>query len=165
MEIRALFIFEMMGRPPEHIKSTLGEFIDKLGDQKGIKIIRKEVHEPKPVEKEGIKNLFTTFSEVELISDNLSLIFDITLNMLPAHVEILSPKELELKNFDLSSVISNLSIKMHKYDELAKMSIMEKNSLIGQLNEAQEKINNLEKGIKGEKEKKIKPKKKSSKKK
>ena len=160
-----MFIFEIMGRPPEHIKNTLGELVDKLGEQKGIKIIRKEVHEPKPVEKEGSTNLFTTFAEVELIADNLSLIFDIALNMLPSHVEILSPKELEFKNFDLSSVVSNLCVKIHKYDEISKISLMEKNALVAQLNQAQEKIDNLEKGIKGEVKKKTKPKKKSSKKK
>lgn len=167
MEIRALFIFEIMGRPPEHLKSTLDGLIDKLGEQKGIKVIRKEVHEPKIAEKDGVKNenFFTTFAEVELIADNLSLIFDIALNMLPSHVEILSPKELEFKNYDLSSVVSNLCVKIHKYDEIAKISIMEKNALIGQLNQAQEKIDNLEKGIKGEEEKKTKPKKKKDKKK
>lgn len=167
MEIKALFIFEIMGRPPEHIKNTLGELIDKLGEQKRINIIRKEVHEPKLVEEEGVKNdnLFTTFAEVELIADNLSLIFDIALNMLPSHVEILSPKELEFKNFDLSSVVSNLCVKIHKYDEISKISLMEKNSLIAQLNQAQERINNLEKGIKGGKKKVSKVRKKSSKKK
>jgi len=165
MEIKALFIFEIMGRPPEHIKNTLGELVDKLGEQKGIKIIRKEVHEPKPVEKEGATNLFTTFAEVELIADNLSLIFDIALNMLPSHVEILEPKELEFKNFDLSSAVSNLCVKIHKYDEISKISLMEKNSLIGQLKQAQEKIDNLEKGIKGRKKKGKKVEKKSSKKK
>ncbi len=163
MEIKALFIFEIMGRPPEHIKNTLGELVDKLGEQKGIKIIRKEVHEPKPVEKEGSTNLFTTFAEVELIADNLSLIFDIALNMLPSHVEILSPKELEFKNFDLSSVVSNLCVKIHKYDEISKISLMEKNALVAQLNQAQEKIDNLEKGIKGGKKKERKGGKKSSK--
>ena len=165
MEIKALFIFEIMGRPPEHIKNTLGELVDKLGEQKGIDIIRKEVHEPKPVEKEGTTNLFTTFAEVELIADNLSLIFDIALNMLPSHVEILEPKELEFKNFDLSSAVSNLCVKIHKYDEISKISLMEKNSLIARLNQAQEKIENLEKGIKsGKKPEKKKNKKGSGKK-
>ncbi len=152
-KIKALFIFEILGRPPEHIKQTLEEFIDKLGEQKGIEIIRKEIHEPKPVEKEGAKNLFTTFAEVELIADNVNLIFDITFNMLPSHVEILEPKEIELKNFDLSSVISNLAIKIHKYDEIAKISLMEKNVLAERLKEAEEKIENLE-GVKKQLEKK-----------
>lgn len=166
--IKSLFVFEMLGRPPEHIKKTLEDFVNKLGEQKGVEIIRKEVHEPKPCEKQGMENLFTTFAEVELIVDNLNLIFDITLNMLPSHVEIIEPKELRLKNFDLSSIVSNLTIKIHRYDELAKSSILERNALIQRLREAQEKIDNLEKGIKKETPKKKaekKPKKKNVKKK
>jgi len=155
-KIKALFIFEVMGRPPEHLKKSLEEYIKKLGENKGIKITKKEIHEPKSIEKEGVKDLFTTFSEVEVIVDDLNLIFEITLNMLPAHAEIIEPAELRMKNFDLSSIISNLSIKLHKYDEIAKTITIEKSILIRRLQEMQEKINNLEKNVKKpKKEKKI----------
>jgi len=165
-KIRALFIFEILGRPPEHIKKALGGFIKQLGKNKGINIIRKEIHKPKPAEKEGLTHFFTTFAEVELWADNLHLIFDITMNMLPSHVEILEPKELEFKNFDLSSVVSNLAIKIHRYDEMAKAITIERNTLIKRLQEAQEKINNLEGEIKKPEPKtKPKPKKKAKKKK
>ena len=36
--IKAMFIFEILGRPPEHIKKTLGELITKLGELSGIEI-------------------------------------------------------------------------------------------------------------------------------
>jgi len=167
--IKALFVFEIMGRPPEHLKGALEEYVNKLGENKGVKITRREIHEPKPVEKEGAEDLFTTFAEVEVVVDNVNLIFDITLNMLPAHVEILEPDNITLKNFDLSEVASNLSIKLHKYDEVAKTITMERSILIKRLQEMQEKINNLEADVKKPKAKKAskkKPaKKKSSKKK
>lgn len=156
-KIKALFIFEVMGRPPEHLKKSLEEYIKKLGENKGVNVIRKEIHEPKPIEKPGAEGLFTTFAEVEVIVDDLNLIFEITLNMLPAHAEIIEPANIKLKNFDLSGVISNLSIKLHRYDEIAKAVTMEKNILIKRLQEMQERINNLEKNVKKpEKEKKIK---------
>tara|TARA_Y100000310_G_C20623956_1_gene784830 strand:- start:1093 stop:1617 length:525 start_codon:yes stop_codon:yes gene_type:complete len=170
-KIKALFVFEVMGRPPEHLKKALEEHISTLGKNKGVEITRKEVHEPKPLEKEGVEDLFTTFAEVEVLVDNINLIFEITLNMLPAHAEILEPAEIKLKNFDLSGVISNLSIKLHKYDEVAKTITMERTVLINRLQEMQEKINSLEGNIKkpktGKKEtdKKKSSKKKSSKKK
>jgi hypothetical protein len=147
-KIKALFIFEVMGRPPEHLKKSLEEYIKKLGENKGVNVIRKEVHEPKPLEKQGAEGLFTTFAEVEVIVDNLNLIFEITLNMLPAHAEIIEPEDIRLKNFDLSGVISNLSIKLHRYDEIAKAVTMEKNILITRLQEMQERINNLEGSVK-----------------
>ena len=167
-KIKALFIFEVMGRPPEHLKEALDKYIDQLGENKGIEITRREIHDPKPVEKEGAEGLFTTFSEVEVVVEELNLIFEIVLNMLPAHAEILEPEDLRLKNFDLSSIISNLSIKLHKYDEVAKTITMERNILMKRLQEMQIKINDLEGSIKKPKSKKSnkkKPAKKPSKKK
>ena len=165
-KIRAKFIFEIMGRPAEHIVTTLNMLIDKLEEIKGIKVEERIVHEPKLLEKENIQNLFTTFAEVELISENLATVVDIVLHMLPAHVEIIEPAELKLENFNLSSLLSNLTIKIHKYDEIAKASLMERNVLMKRLEEMQKKINELE----GKKKKSVKKKgkansKKSSKKK
>src|SRR4030042_1478243 len=95
-KIKGLFIFEAMGRPPEHLKKALEEYTKKLGENKGVEITRKEIHGPKPIEKEGIKDLFTTFSEVEVVVDDINLIFEIALNMLPAHAEIISPADIKL---------------------------------------------------------------------
>ena len=150
-EIRAMFIFEVLGRPPEHIKKGLGDFIDKLGENKGVCIINKKVHEPKPVERKDkngetkiIENFFSTFAEVELKVEDLNLIFQIVLNMLPSHVEIIEPEELRLKNFDLSGALSELTIKLHKYDEVAKAIILEKNNLVRKIQELEKKIKELE---------------------
>jgi len=159
-DIKALFIFEIMGKPPEHLKKALEEYLTKMGENKGVEITRKEIHEPKPIEREGAEGLFTTFAEVEVVVDNINLIFDITLNMLPAHAEILEPEDIKIKNFDLSGVVSNLSIKLHKYDEVAKTITIERGILMKRLQEMQEKINNLEGNIKKEKPKKKPAKKK-----
>jgi hypothetical protein len=148
-KIKAMFIFEMLGRPPDYLKSSMEEFIVKIGGIKGVEIISKKIHEPKPIEKEGVKDLFTNFAEIEVTVDSLLLVFDITINMLPSHVEIIEPSELELRNFDLGSVLSNLTAKLHRYDEVAKTLILERNQLVNRLKEIEEKKNV------GESEKKI----------
>lgn len=153
-KIRALFIFEILGRPPEHIKTTLEEFIDKLGEQKGIEVAKKTVHEPHALDKEEAKDMFTTFAEVELILDNLDLLFGVVINMLPANVEIIEPSEFKLKNFNLGNILTDVSVKMHKIDEVAKSLVLERSQLINKLREMQEKINNLEKELDLKKEKK-----------
>ena len=137
-KIKALFIFEIMGRPPGHIKKTMGELVDKLGEFKGVEIFRKEIHEPKPVEKEDVKDLFTTFAEVELFGKDLNVILDIVFNAMPSHVEILEPAELRFKNFDLSSMLSTLTVKLHRYDEIAKALTFERNVLVKRLKEMEE---------------------------
>lgn len=143
-KIRTLFIFEILGKPPEHIVKSLEKMIDELAKQKGLEIVRKEIHEPKLIkenenneEKKQIieEGLYSTFAEVEIICDNLKLVMSIVLNMLPSHVEILEPSDFIIKNFDLSSLMTELTIRMHKYDEITKVLMLERNQLLRRLNE------------------------------
>ncbi len=139
-KIRAMFIFEMLGKPPEYIKESLGSYVNNL-EREGVKILSRKIHEPKLLEreKEGTE-LFTTFAEVELEIDNITLLFGIAFRLLPSHVEIIEPAELQFKNFDLSAVISELLIKLHKYDEVAKVLTMERDSYAKRLRAIQEKL-------------------------
>ena len=166
-KITAMFIFEIMGRPAEHVKNTLNEFIDKLSKLPAVKINSRKIHEPKKIEKQGLQELYSTFAEVELIGDNIEVINDIVLNMLPSHIEVISPLELRFHNFELSSLLSKTAIKIHKYDEIAKASLMERQVLMKRIQEMQEKIKKLESDKKGKTAKKPvkKPVKKSMKKK
>jgi len=149
-KIKALFIYEILGKPPEHIKKSLEDLIDNIGNNPGIKILNKKVHEPHLVEekeKEGkkvdVEGLYSSFAEVEMELDNLDLIFLLVLNTLPSNIEILEPRELRLKNFNLSSVLSSLAIKLHKYDEVAKVLSLERGQLINKLKEMDAKIVSL----------------------
>ena len=162
-KIRALFIFEMLGRPATHIKESLEKLIEQLGKQKGIEIVRKEIHEPKIVQDkvnqinekklDNEKELFTTFAEAEIIVDNFNLMISIILNMLPSHVEILSPNEINFKNFELSSLLTDLTIKIHKYDEVAKVLMLDRNNIFNKLKESEQRIRELEREIKDKKNK------------
>lgn len=134
-KIVAAFIFEILGRPPKHIENSLDKLIEDLGKIKGIDVLKKKIHKAKLIKKEGIKNLFTSFAEVELQVDDLNKIFSIVFNMFPAHIEILKPKELILKNFDLSATLSALTVKLHRYDEMTKTLIMQRNILTEKLKE------------------------------
>jgi len=164
-KIRAMFVFEIMGRPPEHIVATMNQFLDKLAEIPAIKIEDRKVHEPKQIERENVTDLFSSFAEVELVGDDLEIIMDVILNMLPAHVEIIEPLDLKIQNFELSSLFSKLAIKIHKYDEIAKAALINQNILTKRLEEMQEKINGLEKGKGKKTEKKVSKKKDSKKKK
>ena len=146
--IRALFIFEIMGRPPEHIVESLNKLVDQLGEQKGVEIIRKEFREAKRVEEEN-SDMYTSFAEVELYADDFNLISLIVLNMLPAHVEILEPAEYVFKNFELSTLLTDITVKVHKYDEMAKVMIMEHQNLLSKLKETEDKVREYDKDFEG----------------
>lgn len=140
-KIRARFIFEMLGKPPEHIKEELEKHVKSL-ENEDVKIISKKIHEPKLLENEKAcaNGLYTSFAEVELEIDNLNLVFAIVIRMLPSHIEIIDPSEINLKNFDLSAICSDLAIKLHKYDEVAKILMMERDNFARQLNAIRENV-------------------------
>lgn len=57
--------------------------------------------------------------------------------MLPSHVEVFEPEELKIDNFELASLLSDLAVKMHKYDEISKMLMLENNNLVNKVKEMQ----------------------------
>jgi len=165
MKIKALFIFEILGKPAEHIKETLNKMIDQLGENKNLEVVRRVVHEPKLVENDESEKtkideleraefirqgLYSTFAEVEIETEDLNIMVAIVLNMLPAHVEILDPSELVMSNNNMSGLMTELTVKMHKYDEVTKVLMLEKEHLLNKLKEAEEKIKNFENEVKGE---------------
>ncbi len=145
-KVKTRFIFEMLGRPPEHIVETMNLFIDKLNEQKGVEVIERIVHEPKPLEDENAKDLFTNYAEVEVVCDNLHLVYEIVLNMLPANIEILEPENIKLSNFDLTSMLSQLAIRLHRFDEVTKAVALEREQLVNKVKELESKIGSLESG-------------------
>lgn len=146
-KIRAMFIFEILGRPPEHIKETMSQLVDKLAEIPGIEIDKKTIHEPKPLKEENTdkeknvkgeentSNLFTTFAEVEILGKDINSLITVVFYAMPSHVEIIEPEEIRFKNFEISGLLSDLTVKMHRYDEIAKALMIERNMLIGKLKE------------------------------
>lgn len=139
-KIKAVYMYEMLGKPPEYLKESLEQYIDKLKEVKGIKLLNKTVHEPHPIDDEKAKDLYTTFAEAELEIDDINTAFGIVFFMLPSHIEILEPSDIKLRNSDFGGLLSDLAVRIHKYDEITKGLILENNSLKGKINEIQQKI-------------------------
>ena len=150
-KVKALLIFEILGKPPEHIVITLEQLIDRLGENKGIKVTDRKVHEPHPVERKDdkgdiidkVEGLFSTFAEVEVEVDGLNLLLLIAFNMLPSCIQILEPAEFRLKNFELTNLLSEIVVRMHKYDEIAKAILIERDGLVKELEKLKGRYGNI----------------------
>mgnify|MGYP001603034729 CR=1 FL=1 len=57
-------ILEILGKPADYVSGSLNELVNKLGEEKGVKILNKQLREPLPVKES--KELFTTFAELEI---------------------------------------------------------------------------------------------------
>ncbi|MEM4230572.1 MAG: hypothetical protein QXF25_01730 [Candidatus Pacearchaeota archaeon] len=136
-KIKAMIILEIMGRPQEYVRESAETLVKKLGEEKTIKILNSKIADTKKLEG---KDLFSTFAEIELEAENLLVFVSLMFRYMPAHVEVIEPARLTMENFDINNLLNELVIRLHRYDELAKVLSIEKNILIKQLTELKKKI-------------------------
>lgn len=152
--IRAVFILEIIGRPPEHLVESLNKIIDAIDEEKGVSVREKKVNEPKEMENQ--KGFYMTFAEIEVEIEEILHLAILMFKYMPAHIEILSPELIVLSNNGWNDILNELTRRLHGYDEVARVIQMERTILEKKLREVLE-------GQKVKKEKK--PKKKAAKKK
>ena len=161
-KIKIIAIFEMMGRPEEHLAKAMQDLIETISKEKGVTIASKKINEPKKVEqkdKDGkiIEHkdgpLFTTFAEVELELNHVRDLIAISFKYMPANIEIINPTSFSLTNSDLSILINEVLARMHYYDAVAKSAIIQNQMLTNKLREVitRERKNSKDKEIKDKK--------------
>ncbi len=161
-------ILEIIGKPQKYLVETLENLINQMGSEIGVVIKNKNIKEPKKMEersgianpsKEGIKieqnDFYVSFAELEIETENLFTLALLMFKYMPAHIEILSPGNLSLTNYDLKDILNELIRRLHGYDEIARVLQVEKAILESKLRAVMGSEKEAEK-----KETKIKPKKK-----
>ena len=125
--VKAVFIIEVLGRPPEHLVKTLEEIIQKIGEEKGVDVVNKKINEP--IQLKDNKDFYTSFAEIEVEVDEPFQIIALMFKYMPAHIEIISPERLVLTNNDLADTLNELVLRLHNYDEVARTIEVEKKIL------------------------------------
>lgn len=126
------FIVEMMGKPKEHLETTLKSYVDNLKKDKKIIFINEEYAEPKQVEDSA---LFTTFVELEVLMKGPQKVIDFCFDFMPSSVEVIEPTTIHIKNEELNSLFNDLQARLHKLDMITKnanqkLQILSKNGAI-----------------------------------
>ena len=143
-KVKATIIFEMMGRPVEHVKETLEKFIDTFSQEKGLILAKKTVHIPKKIENKDAQgnfivnkdqDLFSSFAELDIEVEGIVNLLFIAFKYLPSHIEIVSPENFNLDNIDFNSIINEILGKLHNYDTIAKSALMNNQALANKLKE------------------------------
>jgi len=152
-KINAVLMIEILGKPAEYITETLSNMVDNLSKEKNVNLVNKKIEEPKEVPDQG--DIFTTFAEVEVeteIYDLMLLIF----KYMPSHIDIVTPEEVRVKNSDFNIFLNELTRKLHRYDEIAKTVLLERQILAKKIKsgEIQVKKPKVEKKTKTKRKKK-----------
>jgi hypothetical protein len=125
--IKAVFILEIVGRPPEHLKETLEKLVKQMKEEKGMKIENTNIKDPVPMKDQ--KDFYTTFAEVEIEFEDVLKMMFMVFKYMPAHVEVSYPEKIQLTNDGLGLVLNELTRRLHGYDEIARVIQMEKKIL------------------------------------
>ncbi len=152
-KINTVLLLEIIGRPQEYLVETLNNIAKSIGEEKGVKIKENKIKEP--VLMKNQKNLYTSFAEIEVETENISQVVILMFKYMPAHIEIVSPQNISLTNSEWSDILSEMTRRLHGYEEIARIMQTEKMILENKLKGMAE----IQKEGKKEDNKKIKRKK------
>lgn len=124
-------IVEIAGRPGEYVKEMLSKHVSVFKDIKDIEVNSIKISEPKEIE--GSKGVFTCFSEVDITVPNLLRLTEIVFDFMPSSIDIIEPSKVSFDLNEVNSLLNNLSGKLHRYDELAKVAHFKINQLNSQI--------------------------------
>jgi hypothetical protein len=117
--IRATIILEIIGKPPEHLIETLDGLIKKLDEEKGVEVKGKKINEP--ILMKDSKEYYTTFAEIDIEVESILYLAIIMFKYMPAHIEVVEPELIALTNSGWTDILSELTRRLHGYDEVARV--------------------------------------------
>ena len=166
-KVKAVMIVEIAGRPAEYLKESLKAHVDQINKIKEVCVLSVNLSEPKLIESEPNPNqnqpqikqeMYTCFAEVEFETTNLSKLIEIVFDYMPSSIEILEPENLDFRLHEATAFLNDLAGRLHKYDEIAKISQLQTQQLAAKMQYLQQfiaqKAVKVESNIKPEKTKK-----------
>ena len=109
MEIQFKAIIEILGKPKEHVETTMENVMTELEKKEGITVVDKEVAKIKELE-----NFFSTYADLELKVADMDKLIDFCFDFLPSSVDILEPEKFDLDSKKLSDFFNDLLAKLHQ---------------------------------------------------
>ena len=124
MEQKIVFrtIIEVLGKPKEHVETALKSYIEKLKTNKQYTLLSEEFAE---VKKEDEQELWLTFAELEVETNEIQDLIAFCFDYMPSSIEIIRPKDFQFKDNDVSQFLNDLQAKLHHVDMVVKQVKMQ----------------------------------------
>ena len=126
-DIGVFMIIEAIGRPPEYLAEVLNDIITRIDNEEGVKVLSKKVNESKLMKDQN--NFYTNFAEIEIEIEEILHLGKLIIKYMPAHVEIIYPEFIALTNNGWNDIFNEILLKLHGYDEVARIIQVEKEIL------------------------------------
>jgi len=130
-KINAIMVLEVLGRPPEYLIETLNNLIKAMAEEKGVAVKENKIMEPVAMKEKP--DFYSSFAEIEVEVEEILHLAILMFKYMPAHVEIISPQNLNLSNAGFNDLFNELTRRLHGYEEIARILQTEKMILENQL--------------------------------
>ena len=113
----AVFLIEALGAREEALTQMLKEHVDKLGKTPDTIVYETNFSDVQKVEKpfKGVETAFSQFVEVKLLTKTLFMLLNAVLLYGPSSVEILGPKNKEIKIDEVQNIVNILAGVLHQF--------------------------------------------------
>jgi hypothetical protein len=130
-KVTASLLLEVIGRPAEYLTETLNNLIKDIEKEKGVKLKDKRINPPILVKEQ--KDFYSSFAEIEVEVEEIAYLVSLIFKYMPAHVEIISPQNISLSNSGWADILSELTRRLHGYEEVVRIIDNEKTILENKL--------------------------------
>ena len=133
-------IVEVVGKPKEHVEKAINLVVEKSAEIKGLKIEKKDIAKTKSIKSESLSEtekkiqektgeIFSSFTEIEFIADNLDVVASFCFDFLPSSLEIIEPENISSDIQDISKLMNDTLSRLHNADLAVKRLNLENSTL------------------------------------
>lgn len=108
--IRARILFEMIGKPKEHIETTMKSYINEIEITNDVVMVSKSFAPVNDLE----DGMFSTFCEIDLLVKNVEMLIGFCYTYMPASIELTEPEHINFKNTDFNVMFNDLLLRLHE---------------------------------------------------
>src|SRR3989338_1201874 len=107
-------VVEVLGKPKEHVDSTLKGYLQKLKENSRYEVLKEDLAELKQHEE---SELWMAFAELEIKTAGVTEIIDFCFDCMPSLIEIIEPEELQLDSLAASSFLNDMQARRGRSEE------------------------------------------------
>lgn len=128
--LRATVIFEVVGKPKEHVESTIRAYLENIKSDEEIQAIEED-YEPVDEIEDG---LFSEVVEADMLLKDLEKLTWLCINFTPASIEITDPSTFSFDQKELGNWLNDLLAKLHEMGMVNKAIRNQNQGLIKNFN-------------------------------
>jgi len=128
--VLAQVTFEIIGNPKEHVVKTLNDYLEKIKATPEMTILDQEIGEPEAIEGE----LWSTYADTEILFDKLDRLVWLSVNFMPASIEITAPEKFILSDKDITLWLNDLISRLHEIAVSVRKTTTTDNLLVMSVN-------------------------------